>query len=57
MAFKALKTYTRKTKQIKYGDEISFGGSEIRSVVTVRQPKSIDNGSVEIEISFGIGPL
>lgn len=54
---KALKTYTRKTKQIRYEDEISFGGSVIRSVVTVKQPKLIDNGSVEIEIWFGIGPL
>lgn len=54
---KALSSYIRKNKKPKFDEEIDFGGKEIRSVLTVSKPTKRRGNSVEIEISFGIGPL
>ena len=54
---KALSSYIRKNKKPAFDAEIEFGGKEIRSVVTVSKPIKQSGNTVEIEITFGIGPL
>lgn len=54
---KALSFYIRKNKKPEFDEEIEFGGKEIRSVVTISKPIKRRGNTVEIEITFGIGPL
>lgn len=54
---KALNSYIKKNEQLKFAEEIDFGGSEIREVVTFNEIKKLKNDKVEIIISFGAGPL
>lgn len=53
----ALDSYIRKNKKPAFNEEIDFGGKEIRSVVIISEPVKRVGKAVEIEISFGIGPL
>ena len=57
IGLKALNTYIKKNKKLKFDMEIDFGGSVIRSVVTLNEIKKIKNNRVEIVLSFGTGPL
>jgi hypothetical protein len=54
---KALSSYIRKNKKPAFNAEIEFGGKEIRSAVTISEPIKRSGKTVEIEITFGIGPL
>jgi hypothetical protein len=44
-------------KNLKFGDEIDFGGNDIRSFVTVDKVIKLTDKKFAIEISFSQGPL
>jgi len=54
---KALSSYIKNNKTLKYAEEISFGGEEIRDVVFLSQVKKLRGNSYKVELSFGSGPL
>jgi len=54
---KALNSYIKKNKTLKFDEEISFGGTVIREIVTLGEVEKLKNGRYKIELSFGIGPL
>ncbi len=44
-------------KNLKFEDEIDFGGEEIRSFVTLERIEQINDKTFGITVSFAIGPL
>lgn len=44
-------------ENLKLGDEIDFGGKDIRNYVSLDKIQKIDNNKYAIEISFVMGPL
>jgi len=54
---KALNLYIKNNKTLKFDEEIDFGGTEIRDVVTLSKVKKPKGNRYKIELSFGIGPL
>ena len=54
---KALSSYLKNNKTLKYDEEISFGAEEIRDVVSLSQVKKLKGNKYEVELSFGTGPL
>jgi hypothetical protein len=55
---KALTLYIKRNKNLKFDEEIDFGGEDIREVVSVsRAEKQSEEGEDEITVSFGVGPL
>jgi len=54
---KALNSYIKNNKTLKYAEEISFGGEEIRDVVFLSQVKKLRGNKYQVELSFGTGPL
>lgn len=54
---KAISSYIRKNRKPTFDEEIDFGGKEIRSVVTISKPIKRSENNVEVEVSFGTGPL
>jgi len=54
---KALNSYIKNNRTLRFAKEISFGGEEIRDVVFFNQVKKRKGNRYEVELSFGIGPL
>jgi hypothetical protein len=54
---KALKRRIKTKSKLKFDEEISFGGTEIRSMVILPKPQKPSAGTLGIEVSFSIGPL
>lgn len=54
---KALKSFIKNNRTLKFEDQIDFGGTDIQSVASVSRPRKLKNGKREITVSFGIGPL
>lgn len=54
---KALNSHIKKTKQLKFAEEIDYCGTEIRCVVSLDEVKKLENNKVEIIVAFGTGPL
>ncbi len=56
-AAKALEKYVKKTRKPKFGEEIDYGDSEIRTFVTVNKIKKLAKGKFLLEVAFAVGPL
>jgi len=54
---KALNSYIKNNRTLRFAKEISFGGEVIRDVVFFNQVKKRKGNRYEVELSFGIGPL
>lgn len=54
---KALNSHIKKTKQLKFNEEIDYCGTEIRCVILLDEVKKLENNNMEIIVSFGTGPL
>lgn len=53
----ALESYIKKTKEPQFGDEIDYGGRDIRTFVTVEKVEKLSEGKFALEINFAVGPL
>lgn len=56
-AVRALKKYIKKTPQPKVGEEIDYGGTDIRTFVAVKKIKRLPKGKFALELYFAVGPL
>lgn len=54
-AVKALKKYIKETP--KFGEEIDYGGADIRMFVIINRIKKLPGRKPVLEIAFAIGPL
>jgi len=48
---------TNNYKNLKLGEEIDFGGDDIRSFVSVDRIEKLTNRKYAVEVSFTTGPL
>lgn len=56
-AVRALKKYVKKNPQPKVGEEIDYGGTDIRTFVALKQIKRLPKKRFAIELYFAVGPL
>lgn len=56
-AVTALKSRLKKTKKPRFGEEIDYGGDDIRTFVTVKEVQILAKGKFALEITFAVGPL
>lgn len=54
---KALNSYIKKTKRLKFDEEIDYCGTDIKCVISLDEVKELKDNRVEIVVSTGIGPL
>ena len=54
---KALNSRLKSKKPLRYAETLDFGGTEIRSVVTLNRVSKLKGNKYQIEIAFGTGPL
>ena len=53
----ALKSYLKRTKKPQFGEEIDYGGNDIRTFVTVKKIQKLSKNKFALEITFAVGPL
>ena len=56
-AIKALKKYIKSTAKPALGEEIDYGGADIRTFVAVNKIQALSKGRYALELSFAVGPL
>ena len=56
-ALRALRKYIEKTARPRIGEELDYGGTDIRTFVAVKQIKRLPQGGFAIELYFAVGPL
>ncbi len=56
-AVTALESYLEKTKKPQFGEEIDYGGNDIRTFVTVNKVQKLAKSKFALEITFAVGPL
>jgi len=56
-AVRALKKHIKKTPQPKVGEEIDYGGTDIRTFVALKKIKRLAKGRFALELYFAVGPL
>lgn len=53
----ALENYLKKTNKPQFGEEIDYGGKDIRTFLTVKKVQKLSKGRFALEINFAVGPL
>jgi len=56
-AIQALTKYIENTKKPEFGNEIDYGGTDIRTFVSVKKIKKISTQKFALEVYFAVGPL
>lgn len=56
-AVTALESHLKKTKKPQFGEEIDYGGNDIRTFVTVDKVQKLEKGKFVLKINFAVGPL
>lgn len=56
-AVTVLKNYPLKSKNPQFGEEIDYGGNDLRTFVTINKVEKIDDKKFALEVAFAVGPL